>query len=115
MGTGLQSCPFEPTLHRIRVHQTCLLEMKATAVEYGEVWDSLNVVPRCKFREPFRVDLQHDGAARELSRDLCDMRRRHPAGAAPGRPEINQHGDFAVANNLVEFLCIHRYGLSRCR
>jgi|GEM_PF-6306835 hypothetical protein len=39
------SCPYKPTLHRVRVNQTCLLELKATASEYGEVRDSLDVVP----------------------------------------------------------------------
>jgi hypothetical protein len=88
-----------------------LLEVKATASEYGEVRNSLDVVSRGKFREPFRVDLKHNGSAREVSRDLCNMRRRHPARAAPGSPEINEHGNFAVANNLVEFLGAHFDGL----
>ena len=92
-----------------------MLKVKATASEYGEVRDSLDVVPRSKFREPFRVYLQHDRAASEISRDLCDMRRRHPAGAAPGRPEINEHRNFAVANNFIEFLGIHLYGLCHRR
>ena len=85
--------------------------MKATASEYGEVRNSSNVVPRGKFRKPFRVDLKHDSSSREISRDLCNMRRRHPARAAPGRPEINEHGNFAVANNFVEFLGTHFHGL----
>ena len=89
--------------------------MKATASEYGEVGDASDVVPCGKFREPLGVDLQHDGAAREVLRDLCDMRRRRPAGAAPGRPEINEHRDLAVANNFIEFLGIHFYGLRHCR
>jgi hypothetical protein len=37
-------CSCKPTLHRIRVHKTRLLELKATASEYGEVRDSLDVV-----------------------------------------------------------------------
>ncbi len=107
--------PREPTLHRIGVHKTGLLELKATASEYGEVWYSPDVVPCSKFRETFRVDLQDDGAAREVSRHLCDMRRRSSAGAAPGCPEINEHRNFAVANNFIEFLGIHCYGLCHCR
>jgi hypothetical protein len=38
------------------------------------------------------------------------MRRRLPARAAPGCPEINEHRNFAVANNFVKFLGVHGYG-----
>ena len=88
-----------------------MLELKATASEYGEVRNSLDVISRGQFREPFGVDLKHHGMAREVQRDLCNMRRCHPARAAPGRPEINEHGNFAVANNFVEFLGAHFKGL----
>jgi hypothetical protein len=37
--------PCQPTLHGIRVHQTSLLELKATVSEYGEIRDSTDVVP----------------------------------------------------------------------
>jgi hypothetical protein len=92
-----------------------LLELKATASEYGEVRNSLDLVPCGKLRVLFRVDLEHDAAAREISRGLCDMRRSHPAGAAPGRPEINEHRNLAFVNDLIELLGIYRYGLCRCR
>jgi hypothetical protein len=113
--TSSGGCACKPTFHRIGVHQTGLLELKATASEYGEVRNSLDVVSRGKFREAFRVDLKHDGSAREVQCDLCNMRRRHPARAAPGRPEINEHGNFAVANNFVEFLGSHFHGLCHRR
>jgi hypothetical protein len=35
----------EPTLHRICVYQTGLLELKVAVCEYGEVRDALHVVP----------------------------------------------------------------------
>jgi hypothetical protein len=73
----------EPTLHRGRVHQTRLLELKIAVSEYGEVRNTLDIVSGSKFRELFRVDLKHDGLARELSRDLCNMRRGHLAWATP--------------------------------
>ena len=38
-------CACKPTLHRIRVHQTRLLELEATASEYGEVRNTSDVVP----------------------------------------------------------------------
>jgi len=105
----------KPTFHRIGVHQTGLLEPKATASEYGEVRNSLDVVSRGKFREPFCVDLELHGSAREVPRDFGNMRRCHPARAAPGRPEINEHGNSAVANNFVEFLGAHFHGLCHRR
>jgi hypothetical protein len=45
-------------------------------------------------------------------RDLGNMRRRHPARATPRRPEIDEYGNFAVANNFVELLGADLYGLS---
>jgi len=92
-----------------------LLELKATASEYGEVRNTLDLVPCGKFRVPFRVDLQHDSAASEVARDLSDMGRRRPARAAPGRPEINEHGNFAFANNFIEFFGTYLNGLCYCR
>ena len=92
-----------------------MLELKVTATEYGEVWNSSDVVSRRKFREPFRVDLKHYGSAREVMRDLCNMRCCRPAGAAPGRPEIDENRNLAVANNFVEFLGAHLNGLGRRR
>ena len=55
------------------------------------------------------------GKAREVPRDFGNMRRRYPARAAPGRPEINEHGNFAVADNFVEFLGSHFHGLCHRR
>jgi hypothetical protein len=58
----------KPTFHRVGVHQTGLLELKATASEYGEVRNSLDVVSRGKLREPFCVDFMHHGSTREVPR-----------------------------------------------
>jgi hypothetical protein len=88
------------------------LELKATAREYGEVRNTLNLVSRSKFREPLRVDLKHDGSACEVMRDLGNMRRRHPARATPLCPKIDEDRNFAVANNLVELFGADLNGLS---
>jgi hypothetical protein len=87
-----------------------LLELKATAREYGKFRNSLDVVSTGKFRESFRVDLKLHGSARKVPRDLRNMRRSHPARTAPGRTEIDEHGNFAVANNFVEFLKLTSMG-----
>jgi hypothetical protein len=105
----------EPTLHRIRVHQTGLLELKATVSEYGEVWNALDVIARGKFRELLCVYLEYDGSARKVARDLRNMGRRHPAWPAPGSPEIDEDRNFAVVHNFVELPRPDLNGLSRRR
>jgi hypothetical protein len=105
----------EPGLHGVRVHQTGLLELEAAAREYGEVRNASDVVPGCQIREPLGVDLQHDDSASEVSRDLRHVRRGHPAGATPRRPEIDEDWNFAVANNFVEVLGADLKGLSHRR
>src|ERR1700679_1923515 len=92
----------EPTLHGVCVHYTCLLELKLAAREYGEVRDAADVIPRGEFGDSPGVDLQHDGAAREVVRHLGNMRRSHMARATPFCPEIHEDGYFAVAHYLVE-------------
>ena len=105
----------EPTLHGVRVHQTGLLELEAAAREYGEVRNASDVVSGCQFRVLLGVDLQHDGSASEVSRDLRNVGRRHPAGATPRRPEIDQDRNFAGTNNIVEVLGADLKGLSHRR
>src|ERR1700730_13720874 len=92
----------EPALHRVRVHHTGLLELQVAAGEYGKVRNALDVVACGKFREALGVDLDDDRASCEVARDWCHMRRRHAARATPRRPEIDEHRNFAFANDFVE-------------
>jgi len=52
----------QPTLHRARVHQTCLLELKSAVGEYREVRNALDVVSSRKLRVLLCVDLEQHGA-----------------------------------------------------
>jgi hypothetical protein len=94
----------EPALHGVGVDQACLLKLKVAAGEYGEVGNALHVVARGELGELLCIDLKDDGLAGEIARDLGDMGRRHAAGTAPGRPEIDEDGNFAVADDFVELL-----------
>src|SRR6476469_5914643 len=94
---------FDPSLHGVGVYQACLLELKAAARKYCEVRNAANVEPRGELREPLCVDFEHDGLSRQIARDLRNVRSGHSAGTAPLGPEINEDGNLAVANELVEF------------
>jgi hypothetical protein len=98
---------FKPTFQRVGVYQSSLLELKSATSETSELRNSSHVITRGKFWRPFRVDFNYQGSARQFSRDLGNVRRRHSAGAAASRLEINEHGNLAVANNFVEFLCVY--------
>lgn len=92
----------QPVLHRVCVHQACLLELKSTAREDSEIRNALDVVSCGQLRVFLRIDFEHYGPTCEISSDLGNMRRRHPAWAAPGCPKIDKDRDFAVANNFVK-------------
>ncbi len=70
----------------------------------------MDVIARGKLRVPLCVDFEDNGLTGEIARDLGHVWRRRPAGAAPGRPKINEDGNFAVANDLVELVGAHRDG-----
>jgi hypothetical protein len=81
-----------------------LLELKAATHEDGEVGNALDVIPRGKLRVLFGVDFEDDSLTGEVARDLGDVGRGRTAGAAPGRPKINEDGNFAVADDFVELV-----------
>jgi hypothetical protein len=105
----------KPTLHGSCVDQARLLELKLTPREHREIGNATDVILCRKGREPFRIDLHHDGTAGHVSGGLRDLRRRHPAGSAPGRPKIRQDRDLALANDLIELLLVDFDRLGNCR
>ena len=102
----------EPALHRGRIYQACLLELQPAAREHGEVRNALDVVPRCELRVPLGVNLEDDGPSGEIAGGLLYVRRGHAARTAPGRPEIHQHGNLAVTNDLIKLRRADLDGLS---
>jgi len=68
---------------------------------------------RCNGRragELLGIDFEDNGAAGEVAGDLGDVGRGHAAGAAPGGPEIDEDGNFAVAKDLVELVGVTARG-----
>ncbi len=104
---------FHPALHHARVHQPCLLEVKAPVGEHREVRNPSHVITCREFRRSLRVDLQHHRPSCQVSRDLCNMRRRRPARSTPRRPEIHEYRYLALSNNLVKLCRVHLDWLSR--
>jgi len=101
----LQSCcACNPTLHCLCVYQARRLELKLTLREHREIGNAADVVLCCQAREPFRIDLHHNGTPGEVSGGLCHMRCRHTARSAPGSSEVRQNRNLALANDFVEQL-----------
>ena len=60
----------------------------------------------------FRVDLDQTYGGFQTLRGLLEGRRHHAAGAAPGRPEIDQQGDVAFFYMPCETPAIQGQGLA---
>src|ERR687890_1935667 len=61
-------------------------------LEEDEGRDALDAVALRDLRVVVHVELDDRGGVPEVLRDGLDRRRQHPAGRAPGRPEVDEHG-----------------------
>src|SRR5262249_27358544 len=62
-----------------------------------------DIQSRGQIREALRIDLEHDGATRQVAGHMLHMRRSHPARTAPRRPKINQHRNPAFTYDFIKF------------
>ncbi len=60
----------------------------------------------------FGIDLEQAHSRFQLCRRLLECRRHHPAGTAPGRPEIDQQRDIAARQLGLKFRCTGLQGLA---
>jgi len=105
----------QPALHRVGIHQPGLLELELAAGEYGEIGNPLHVVACGELGRLLGIDLEHNGSTGEFARNLRDVRSGHAAWTAPRCPEIDEHRNFAVANDFVELDGADPEGLSQRR
>jgi hypothetical protein len=64
------------------------------------------MVSGSKFGITLRVHLDYDGSADHIRSRASNLWSRHPAGAAPFRPEIDQHWNAGALCYFVELLGI---------
>ena len=83
-------------------HETCLLLHNTSLVEHHEVRNPLHAKARGKLRMRFRVDLEHDRLPLHIGRSFRNFRSSGSTGAAPGSPEIHQHGHGCVLHHVVK-------------
>src|SRR5689334_1285644 len=92
----------EPAAELRGVDETRLLHHDAPVLQHDEVRDALHAVARRERGRALRVDLQDDRLAGHLLRDPRDLGRGAPAGRAPCGPEVDEHRDGRLADDLVE-------------
>src|SRR5271166_3540284 len=89
-----------------------------TAEKDGEVWNATHIEPSSQVRIPLRIYLEHDRLSAHLCSSAQNLRSCHPARTTPGGPEIDQHRDARLLDDLVEQLRIYfqrlTNGTQRC-
>jgi hypothetical protein len=89
--------------HDVRgTHGASLPRHFAAADEQRDGRDAANVEPRAHALCLVRIHLDELHARLEFRCGLLEGRRHHPARAAPGRPEVHQHGQLAARDVALE-------------
>src|SRR5438445_1411905 len=89
------------------VHYTCLLCDWLSSMENDEVWNAAHIEPSCQCRIKLCINLHDNRSSGHVRGCACNLRRCHPAGTAPGGPEIDQHGNVCVLDNFSEQLWVN--------
>ena len=88
------------------VHYARLLHYQAASGKYGKVRNSPHLVASRQLRIALRVNLQHNGSSRHFRSRPLNFGGRYATRAAPGGPEVDQHRNTSLANDLIELLNI---------
>jgi len=92
----------EPGFHLVVANEACLLVYEFSPVEHDEVGDAAHVVTGSKLRVFVRVNFEDDGLSGEVSGGARDFGRGYAAGATPVGPEIDEHGNAGILQDVVE-------------
>ncbi len=103
LGWGAHGCGgAKPGFHLIVAYEACLLVDKLSSAKHEEIGDAADIVAGGELWMFVGVDFENDGLAGEVGGGAGDFRRSHAAGAAPVGPEIDEHGDACVLEDVVE-------------
>jgi hypothetical protein len=84
------------------IYHAGLLRHKATTGENRKVRDAANIEASRECRIFLGIHFQHHSFARHLRRGASHFRSSHAARSAPGRPEIDKHGNGDIVNDFIE-------------
>ena len=107
LGCGCWPDRSQPILQLLMVNDSRLLCHWAAGIEDNEVWDTAYIEAGRQFGITFRIDLHDDGLPGHVCRRTRNLRCRHSAGTTPPSPEIDQHWDASILDNLVEHFRIN--------
>ena len=93
------------------VHYARLLLYQATFGKDGKVRNSPHLVAGRQLRIALRVNLQHNSSSRHFRGGPLNFGSRYATRAAPGGPEVDQHRNASLANDLIELLNIDYHRL----
>jgi len=88
------------------------LKNRLAVTEYDKVWNALYAETRAEFRVLFGINFQYQGASGHFVRQGFYLGRGHAAGTAPFGPEIDQHRNAGLADDLIEGGGVHVNWLS---
>ena len=88
------------------VYYARLLLYQAASRKDGKVRNSPHLVAVRQLRIALRVHLQHNGSSPHFRSGPLNFGGRYATRAAPGGPEVDQHRNASLANDLIELLNI---------
>src|ERR1700761_7668826 len=98
-----ESCGgLQPADHLLRVDEAGLLLDEAAVRKDCEVGDASDVITGGELWVGFGIHFEDDAFAGDLAGGAFDMRRGHAAGTAPRGPEVDEHGNACVIDDVIE-------------
>ncbi len=107
----------QPAPHLRSRHQPRLLKNRLPLAQHHKIRNRLHPESRGQLRMLLRIHFQNQSLPRSLARQFLQLRRSHPAGPAPIRPEIDQNRNIRRIHDLRKRRIIHldRFTLRRKR
>jgi hypothetical protein len=105
----------QPILHLLMFHNPSLLHNHPPTRKNHEVRDPPNAKPGSQARIGLGIYFKHHSLPGHIHRSSRHLRRSHPAGPTPLRPEINKHRNRRTLHDLIKPALIHSQRLAHRR
>ena len=92
----------KPRFHLVVAYEAGLLVHELSIVQDEEIGDAANVVAGGQIMVLIGIHFEHDSLPGKVGGGTGDFGGGHAAGSAPISPEIDEHGDAGVLQDLVE-------------
>ncbi len=94
------------------VHRPCLARNLSAAAHQHQGGDTADAEAGTQLLGLFGIDFDQSDCRFELDGRLLEGRGHHPAGSAPGRPEIDEQGNVVFLRVVLETPLIQCQGLA---